>query len=136
MRFPSALVAAVATALITFSPSLAVERKAVPANKTSGVGFFYASMSLGYNCMSSGRGTFKVEREPKHGRVHLEWRKVKGDFQGGCKGKTMGGVAAWYTPEPGYHGDDDFTVRVNFPGALPGNSFNTGKSWKIKVDVQ
>lgn len=128
--------AAAAAIMVSAGSGLSTERKTVPANKTSGVGFFYMSAGLGHNCLSSGRGTFKVTREPKHGKVHVEWRKIKADFQGGCKGRTMGGAAAWYTPEPGYHGDDEFSIRVNFPGLMPGNSFNDGKTWKIKLDVQ
>jgi hypothetical protein len=136
MRFLSALVAAVAATLITFTPSLAVEKKTIPANKTSGIGFFYFATNMGHNCQSSGRGKFKVSRQPEHGVVRLEWRKLKADFQGGCKNSTMGGVAAWYTPHKGFRGQDDFTIRIDVPGLLPGNSFNTGRSWKIRVDVQ
>jgi hypothetical protein len=136
MRFLSAVAALAATVFLAFSPTLAAEKKTVPANKTSGIGFFYFSTSLGNNCQTPGRGTFKVTSEPEHGRVHLEWRKLKSDFQGGCKNSTMSGVAVWYTPEKGFRGKDDFTFRVNVPGVMSGNAFNTGKSWTIKLTVE
>ena len=136
MRFVSTTMAVAAATLLAFSPVQAAEKRIVAANKTSPVGFFYFAAGLAYDCRSSGRGKFTVTEQPQHGRVHLEWRKVKGDFQGGCKGKTMSGVAAWYTPEKGYRGDDDFAIRINVPGLMPGNGFNAGRSWKIRLDVQ
>jgi hypothetical protein len=136
MRFISTLMAITAASLLAFSPVQAAEKRVVPADKTSPVGFFYFAAGLAYNCLNSGRGKFSVTTQPKHGKVHLEWRKLKGDFQGGCKGRTMSGVAAWYTPEKGYRGDDAFAIRINVPGLMPGNGFNAGRSWKIQLDVK
>ena len=136
MRFLSTLMAVTAATLLAFSPAQAAEKRVVAANKTSPVGFFYFAAGISYNCMNAGRGKFKITKQPKHGSVHLEWRKLKGDFQGGCKGKTMTGVAAWYTPEKGYRGNDEFAVRINVPGLMPGNGFNAGRSWTIRLDVK
>ena len=136
MRFISTLMVVTTAILLALSPAQAAEKRAVPANKTSSVGFFYFAAGLDHNCANSGRGKFKITKQPGHGSVRLEWRKVKADFQGGCKGKTMGGVAAWYTPEKGYRGDDEFVIRINVPGLMPGNGFNAGRSWKIRLDVK
>lgn len=136
MRSISALAAIAAAIVLATAPAQASEKRVVPANKTSPVGFFYFAAGLEYNCLNSGRGKFNLTRQPKHGKVHLEWRKLKGDFQGGCKGKTMNGVAAWYTPDKDYRGEDDFAVRINVPGLMPGNASNAGRSWTMRLDVK
>ena len=128
--------AALGAVTLLSAPSIAAEKREVSANKTSPIGFFYFATGMAYNCQSSGKGTFKLANEPEHGKVHLEWRKVKGNFNGGCKSSTMGGVAAWYTPQPGYRGKDDFSIRISVPGLMPGNASNSGKTWTIVVDVK
>lgn len=136
MRFLSTAVAAVAAALLFLTPAIGAEKYTVPANKTSGLTFIYHATGQGYNCQSSGRGKFRVVDEPKHGSVRLEWRKMKGDFKGGCKGSTMNGLAVYYTPHKGYRGKDDFKVLLNVPGLYSGNTFNSGRHWSFKIDVK
>jgi hypothetical protein len=136
MRLLSILSAILFAAILSISTTASAETRKVPANKTSAVTFIYYSTGKGYNCLTSGRGKYHVAREAEHGTVRLEWRKVKGDFQRGCKGTTMNGLAVWYTPHKGYRGKDVFTVQMRVPGIYPGNMSNQGRSWKIKVDVE
>ena len=136
MRFISILMAIIGAIMLSLAPAIAADRRTVPANKTSAVGFIYYSTGRGYDCHGSGRGTYRVKKAASHGTVRLEWRKVKGDFQGGCKGKTMAGLAVWYTPRKGYRGDDTFTVQLNVPGLHPGNGLASGRSWTFDIDVK
>jgi hypothetical protein len=136
MHFTSTLLAAIVATAISCAPTAAAEKRTVPANKTTGIGFIYHSTGIGHNCQSSGRGKFRIVNEPEHGTVRTEWRKMKGDFQGGCKGKSMNGLAIWYTPHKGYRGKDDFTVQLTVPGLYSGNTFNSGRNWSFKVNVE
>lgn len=136
MRFISIWLAVVTAVMLSFAPARAADTRTVPANRTSGVGFIYYSTGTGYDCHGSGRGKYHVNREPKHGTVRLEWRKLKGDFHRGCKGRTLSGLAVFYTPHKGYRGNDDFSVYLTVPGLYPGNSLNHGRSWKFNIDVK
>lgn len=135
MRFISTFLAIVAAIALSFTSAGAAERKVVPANKTSAVGFIYYSSDLGTNCQNPGRGKYKVTREAKYGSIGLEWRKIKGNFHMGCKNVTMPGLAVFYTPQKGFRGEDEFVVRLTMPGFY-GPSTNVSRTWKFRVDVQ
>lgn len=136
MRIFSIASAILLAVLLAISTAASAETRKVPANKTSAVGFIYYSTGRGYNCLSSGRGKYRLAKEAAHGTVRLEWRKLKGDFQRGCKGATMSGLAVWYTPRAGYRGKDAFTVQLTVPGLYPGNTFNSGRNWSFKIEVE
>lgn len=136
MRFISTLMAIVAAIMLSVLPVTAAEKHTVPANKTTGITFIYYATNSAYNCQSSGRGKYRIKRDAEHGTVRLEWRKLKAPFKNGCKDRTMNGLAVYYTPHKGYRGDDAFTVQLTVPGLLPGNAFNSGRSWSFKIDVK
>lgn len=136
MRFISTLAAAAAAIMLSFAPIQAAEKVTVPANKTSGITFIYLGASLEYNCLSSGKGKIKISREPEHGVVRTEWRKVKGDFKNGCKGKTMNGLAIYYRPHKGYRGDDRFKIQASFPGLYGGAMNDVSRSWSFDLTVK
>lgn len=136
MRFISTVMAIAAATMLSLVPANAAERKVVPANTTTGITFIYLGASLEHNCISGGKGKVRVSREPEHGVVRTQWRKLKADFKYGCKGKTMNGVAIYYTPHKGYRGKDSFKIQVRIPGLQSGAMHDASRSWSFDLDVK
>jgi hypothetical protein len=103
-------VLAAATLFAAGSAAQAEDYK-VPANKTSGLTFFYVYSEL--NCAFGSKPTFKVLTEPKHGKIFSKWMKLNlTDVPKNCKGRPVYGTAIFYTPEKGYRGKDHARVGI------------------------
>lgn len=135
MRFISTFIAVFTAIFLSFAPASSAEKRVIPANKTSAIGFIYYSTGLGYNCLNPGKSKYKVAREANHGSIRLEWRKMKGNFHRGCKNTTMFGLAVYYTPHKGFRGNDEFVVRMTTPG-LQGPASDVSRTWKMQVEVK
>jgi hypothetical protein len=90
--------------------------RTVPAGRTSTV--------FTYKPQTSCRSAFAVAKlsvKPQHGRVSHNltpaimpsWNRITGRPTG-CDGKPTTGFAVTYTPAPGFHGFDTFTLDVDF----------------------
>ena len=114
------LLAATATVLCLSSVAEANQiTRTVPSGKTSVV-FTYKPENR--SCESA-FGVATLIAKPQHGQVshHLvgtEFTTALNDRSGtpiGCRGRPTTGFAVTYTPDPGFHGVDHFTLDVQQP---------------------
>ena len=134
MRILIQAFAALAILLSTWSAASA-ETLDAKANRATPVGFFYFHTSLGYGCLSGGKGKVRIN-QPEHGTIKTEWRKMSMGSARGCKGKPAQGLAVWYIPHKGYRGKDRFSFTMVVPGPAPGASYAGTKHWSYKVNVE
>jgi hypothetical protein len=93
--------------------------KTVPAGRTSLI-TTYRAWAPG-QC-GSVHGVVTVLAKPQHGRLshHLTPAKIPpvnrwGRSTGQCSGAPTTGFAILYTPAPGFHGTDSFSLDVDWP---------------------
>lgn len=88
----------------------------VPANKTMVMYDFAVWFQA--DCSFPGKPRFKVNTQPKHGKLALvyDFTKVK-NLPDRCKGKVKG-LQAVYTPNRGYRGPDNYVLTVFQPRFL------------------
>jgi hypothetical protein len=93
--------------LFTSMTAMAAEHVTVRANKTSAIGSY-----VSYNrdlCSGDGIPQMRVGRKPKHGKV--TFKPISTKFRRGpCKGRPVKVAAAFYTPDRGFKGKDNFSV--------------------------
>jgi hypothetical protein len=135
MRIIIQALASLAILLSTLS-SASAETLEAKANAVNQVGFFYFYGSRAYGCHTLGKGVVRVNRQPEHGAIRTEWRKLPMTNARGCKGTVGQGLAVWYTPHKGYRGTDKFSFTMSVPGLAPGASYGGSKHWNIKVNVK
>ena len=127
---------AFATVTLAASATAAQAQTVVPAGKTTEVDFVGS-----YNmrtCQNGPRAQVRI-RNPKHGRVSTKWvsRKIQANQvrSGGrkCVGRTMKGMAVYYTPNRGYRGADSFRINWSYP---TGNGTRRSAGGTVRVRVQ
>ncbi len=65
-------------------------------------------------CAAEGGPRIELRTKPAHGTVSLRASSVviSESPTGECAGSTLPGLAVWYTPQPGYSGQDRFEYDV------------------------
>ncbi|NTF41119.1 MULTISPECIES: hypothetical protein [Rhizobium] len=83
------------------------------------------------DCTFAGFPYTGVVKEPAHGKVDVEHGPVAAKFAKDspafiCSGKTVQGNIIFYTPNPGFAGTDQFTIRLtglNTDGTVQDGTF-------------
>ena len=89
----------------------------VPANRTTEVGFLNVYDTHG--CAYGARPRVRL-KPPSHGRITTRWQRrpiTTNRFGLGgekCVGRDMYGLAVFYTPEPGFRGEDSYKLRWTY----------------------
>lgn len=122
-----------AMVMTAVSPVLASETRVLPANRASGLGFFYTGSQD--DCSSGAKPKFHLTGKPAHGSVTSAWKGFRIGKEGGvCTGKPAHGTLVVYRPNPGYHGSD----RVSFVlSEGEGNDYIVSpKEYVIDIEVK
>jgi hypothetical protein len=132
MRLFKLFLAAIA-ALVFVSAAVAAETRVVPANRASGIFFYYTSAAD--NCYSGGKPKVHITREPAHGSIATAWKPFRmGKEAGKCAGTPMHGMLVIYKPVPGYHGPDK--VSIIFSGGMSAGYFLREKEFIVDILVK
>jgi len=75
------------------------------------------SFTMNQDCSLEGEDVIRVTTAPTHGRVTFKKGLVHPNFPASnprnvCNTRAVRAPTVWYTPEPGYVGDDWMTVEV------------------------
>jgi hypothetical protein len=112
---PILAIAAAISCFIAWPAAAETIRGAVPAGKSTVVGFFNVLSGEGSTCQQPARPTMIVEKAPQHGTVTFRWARHqwKG-MRFSCKGVGIGGMEIIYTPAKGYRGPDAFRIGAQY----------------------
>lgn len=128
--------AAVATALAAAPVSTNAADLTVPANRTTEIAFL--NVYDAGQCASGGRPRIRL-RQPEHGTITTRWtkRKITDNWFGlggrKCVGRDMRGLAVYYTPDRGYRGTDDYSLRWTYRTHHGYRGFLGGETTTLRV---
>jgi hypothetical protein len=85
----------------------------IPANRTTRVhAFTVADFS---NCTVAGKPKMTISTKPQHGTITFKWEFVPAGKIRNCTNNRTKAMSVYYTPAPGFHGTDSFTVGYRLP---------------------
>jgi hypothetical protein len=114
MRFIIRVMAAFALLLSLSTSVLAGALEGgVPANRTTRIhAFTVADFS---NCTVAGKPKMTISSKPQHGTITFKWEFVAAGKIRNCTNNRTKAMSVYYTPAPGFHGIDTFTVGYRLP---------------------